>query len=154
MWAGIVYKQIRRRKSQIRTLLSLPAVANWYPEGDHSTSSILFWCPSINMIHRPVRKSHTLPNASKPLKEQNEKWKKFRKIYLKNSVKYNTPLQRRNHRIEKLYSVAVLHVLLDEAALFPLLSPIISTTSLYNMCPSNDRTGETQHAILYVEHDR
>ncbi len=41
-----------------------------YPFGEKSTPRMDFKWPSRNMIQRPVLRSHTLPNASKPLKSQ------------------------------------------------------------------------------------
>ena len=40
-----------------------------YPEGAKSTATTPFRCPSINMIHFPLRRSHKRPQPSNALAE-------------------------------------------------------------------------------------
>lgn len=66
VWQGIVYMQDLFRKSHILQVLSSLAVAMWKPLGEKSIPKRDFKWPSINIMHRPVRRSQTLPKESWP----------------------------------------------------------------------------------------
>lgn len=53
-------------RSQILQALSSEPVAMWYPFGEKSMPKIDLRWPSINITHRPVRRSHTRPKESWP----------------------------------------------------------------------------------------